>query len=127
MRKGDADVSLSFVFEDDYGILKYENEQGKKEIKFGINKNSFGKFPQYGYSDEYGRTKTTNGELYNDAVSGAWLEDKKLLIYVQVIDKYLGNLTMIFGFKGKELYSVFRKTAEDFLNEYEGDLVAYQE
>lgn len=117
--------SLSFAFEKDYGILTYENEQGKKEIKFGINKNCFGKFPQYGYSGEYGRTKTTNGELYSDAVSSAWLEEKKLIIYVQIVDEYLGNLSMIFGFKEKELYGVFSKTAEDFLEEYEGELVGF--
>lgn len=117
--------NLRFDFDGEGGVLYFENEQGKKELTFGINKNVFGKFPQYGYSTEYGRMKTTNGERYDDAVSLAWLEEKKLMIYVQIIDEYLGNLTMIFGFKGKELYAVFTKNAEDFLNEYEGNLTAY--
>ena len=117
--------SLSFTFEGDGGVLHFENEQGKKELRFGMNKNYFGKFPQYGYSTEYGRTKTTNGERYDDCVSCAWLEKRKLMIYTQIIDEYLGNLTMIFGFNGDTLYAVFRKIAEDFLEEYEGDLTGY--
>ncbi|MBQ7352482.1 MAG: serine hydrolase [Clostridia bacterium] len=118
--------SVCFSFDSDTGVLELENEQGKKEIPFGINKNVFGKFPQYGYSTEYGRTKTTNGERYNDCTSLAWLEEKKLMLYTQIIDEYLGNLTMVFGFKGNEFYARFSKIAEDFLNEYEGDLMGYQ-
>ncbi len=124
-KMGIKSLSLKFTKEDE-GVFSYENEQGKKQIPFGINKNVFGNFPQYGYSQEYGRTKTTDGSTYKDAVSLCALEEKKLLMYVQIIDQYLGNLSIFFGFKGDELYATFEKTAEDFLNEYQGRLVAKQ-
>lgn len=118
--------SLSLTFKEDCGIFAYENAQGKKKIPFGINKNVFGNFPQYGYSQEYGRTKTTDKSTYKDAVSLCALEEKKLFMYVQIIDQYLGNLGIQFGFKDDLLYATFDKTAEDFLEEYKGSLVAKQ-
>ena len=118
-------LSLKFTKEDE-GVFLYENEQGKKEIPFGINKNVFGSFPQFGYSQEYGRTKTTDGSTYKDAVSLCALEEKKLLMYVQIIDQYLGNLTIHFGFKDDLLYATLDKNAENFLDEYQGTLVAKQ-
>ena len=47
-------------------------------------------------------------------------------MYVQIIDQYLGNLAIQFGFKDDLLYATFNKNAEDFLNEYQGSLVAKQ-
>lgn len=108
------------------GEFHYENEQGKKILPFGINHNVFGKFPQLGYSDEFGGKKTTNGHTYNDAVSFTWLEEKKLMIYVQIIDKYFGNISMLFAFKGNDVFARFSKTAESFLIEYEGSMIAHK-
>ena len=106
------------------GELHFENEQGYKVIPFGVNHNVFGKFPQYGYSNEYGGLKTTDGFLYDDAVSFAWLEEKKLMLFVQVIDRYFGNASLSFAFKGDEAYVQFRKIAENFMQEYDGNLIA---
>ena len=114
---------FSFVFKNEKeGELRYTNAQGEKTIAFGVNRNVFGKFPQFGYSDEYGATPTTNGYLYDDAVSFAWLEEKKIMLYVQIIDKYFGNISMTFAFKGDEVYGRFCKVAEYFLDEYQGTL-----
>ena len=105
------------------GALHYVNEQGEKVIPFGINHNVFGKFPELGYSDEHGSEITENGFTYNDAASAAWVEDTKLMLYVQIIDKYFGNMGAVFSFKGDELYARFSKCAENFLQKYEGNLL----
>ena len=117
---------FSFSFSDDgkSGVLRYINQQGEKELPFGVCYNEFCKFPQLGYSDEYGGVRTTNGFKYDAAVSGAWLQDNKIGIKVQVIDKYLGNALFIFGFKRDLVTVCMRKTAEDFLEEYQGDVIA---
>ncbi|MBQ7913646.1 MAG: serine hydrolase [Clostridia bacterium] len=118
-------TKFSFVFNDEKtGELHYTNAQGDKVLPFGVNHNVFGKFPQLGYSDEVGATPTTDGFMYDDAVSFAWLEEKKLLLFVQIIDKYFGNMSALFAFKGDEAHANFTKTAEAFLDEYEGKLVA---
>ena len=115
---------FSFTFEDKTkGVFRYTNAQGEKEIPFGVNHNVFGKFPQLGYSNEYGAVPTTDGFMYDDAVSVAWMGEKNLLLFVQIIDKYFGNMDARFAFKGDEVYATFQKAAEHFLNEYQGTLL----
>ena len=108
-------------FEGDNGIFSYTNAQGDKEIAFGMCKNEFTFFPQEGYADEIGTEKTIKF-YYKCAASAAWIEEKKLFIKVQIIDKYFGNLNITFGFKGNKVGVWMQKAAEDFLNEYEGIL-----
>ena len=116
---------FSFVFEDKTkGVFRYTNAQGEKEIPFGVNHNVFGQFPQLGYANEYGAVATTDGFTYKDAVSLAWTGEQELLLFVQIIDKYFGNMCARFHFKGDEVYAVFQKAAEHFLNEYQGNLLA---
>ncbi len=117
-------TKFSFAFHDaKHGEFRYTNGQGDKTIPFGINHNVFGKFPQLGYSNEYGAIATTNGFTYDDAVSCAWRREKELLLFVQVIDRYFGNMNARFSFKGNEVYATFQKTAESFMCEYEGTLI----
>lgn len=117
-------TELTFNFNDEKsGELVYVNAQGEKHLPFGVNCNAFGKFPQLGYSDGRGALVTDNGFMYNDAVSLAWVEEKKIMLYVQIIDRYFGNMGAIFSFKGDEVYARFSKCAENFLGEYEGRLV----
>lgn len=113
-------TEFSLKFENDGGKLCYTNAQGYKELPFGINRNEFGKFPQLGYSDKVGGMRTNDGFMYEDAVSATWLDDHKLMIYVQIIDRYLGNCNMTFAFRDDKVTVVMRKTAEDFLEEYQG-------
>ncbi len=118
-------TKLSFHFDSaERGEFRYTNAQGDKVIPFGINHNVFGKFPQLGYSDGIGSAVTDNGFMYRDAVSAAWTEKQKLVLFVQVIDRYFGNMWAMFGFKGDELYARFEKDAEHFFDEYVGRLVA---
>jgi hypothetical protein len=123
---GWKEFSLSFDEGGKTGVLKYENAQGKKEIAFGVNHNVFGKFPQLGYSNEYGGLRTTDGFTYKDAVALTWLDENKIMIDVQIIDRYFGNFSMIFAFKGDDVVIKMTKVAEDFLNEYNGTAIAHR-
>lgn len=111
----------------DGGKLLYSKSSGIKEISFGINKNVFGVFPEEGYSREYGGMRTTDGSKYKAAASGAWLQDNKLQIFVQIIDDYFGNTSLIFSFRDNKAVVTAVKSAEDFLWDYEGEAVAITE
>ena len=117
-------TKFAFVFHDEKtGEFRYTNAQGDKVIPFGVNHNVFGKFPQLGYSNEYGSVPTMDGFMYDDAVSLAWLGEKTLILFVQIIDKYFGNMSAKFSFKEDKAYARFSKTAEFFLMEYKGELI----
>lgn len=109
---------------DGTGELRYTNAQGDKVLPFGMSKNVFTKFPQYGYSDIHAALPTDNGFLYDCAVSAAWAEDEKLLIKAQVIDKYFGNLIIMLSFKNNRAVVRMKKHAEAFMDEYEGEFTA---
>ena len=117
-------TKFRFDFTEGGGVFRYENAQGAKEIPFGMCENVFAKFPQLGYSDGVGGVRTTNGFMYNGAFSAAWRTDTRLMLRVQIIDRYFGNATFSFSFKGNECAVVMVKTAEDFLNEYQGQFMA---
>ena len=55
------------------------------------------------------------------------MEEAKLTLWVQIIDKYFGNMTAEFSFKGNLAAVRMQKTAEDFLDEYRGVLLAEKE
>lgn len=118
---------FSFEFGEDTGVFRYENASGEKEIPFGINKNVFGKFPELGYSNERGTVPTTDGFMYDDAASLCFNDDNKIKLLVQIIDKYFGNLGVMFGFNGDDCVAFFCRNAEFFLMEYQGDIYAKME
>ena len=110
---------MRFDFEKEGGVLSYTNAQGEKTLPFGLGKNAFGKFPEEGYSDLVGGER--GNRLYDCAVSAAWVSPYQLLLRVQIIDTYFGNLSMSFGFSDTgEMTVHMQKTAEDFLDEYSG-------
>ena len=106
------------------GRLVYTRAGKEMTLPFSINKNCFGLFPELGYSKEYGAVRTTDGHMYKDAVSMAWLSHNKAMIYVQIIDDYLGNASLSFHFNGEDATVQFCKTAEDFLWGYDGQAKA---
>ena len=110
---------MHFEFKGDKGVLIYKNSQGIKELPFGFGHNEFCKFPQEDYSDSVA-TVLVKGHMYDCAVSADWPEERKLRIKVQIIDKYFGNMSMEFGFKGNEVGIYMIKNAEAFLEEYQG-------
>ena len=112
-------TKFRITFEGDKGCFAYTNEQGDKEICFGLGYNEFGIFPQEGYSADVG-SEYAPGNFYKCAASAAWTEESKLQIAVQIIDRYFGNMTMTFGFKDREVGVFMHKNAECFLDEYQG-------
>ena len=110
---------VKFEFDGNKGKIFWENEQGEKELPFGMGYNEFAKFPQTGYSDMIGIIPC-EGNMYDCATSAKWDDEIKLVIKVQVIDKYFGRLAMSFAFKDDFVDVRMDKTAEHFLNEYEG-------
>lgn len=101
------------------GELHFANAQGDKVLPFKLNKNHFCKFPQLGYWDKVGTVPAGGDFMYDCAVSGAWMSDKRFQLYVQIIDKYMANCTFNFEFKDKTIASVLMtKSAEGFMNEY---------
>ena len=119
---GIKEFSFKFTGKDK-GEFRYTNAQGDKVLRFGINRNEFGKFPQEGYSDEFGALPTTNGFLYDAAVSAAWSRDSEIVLFTQIIDKYFGHMSARFAFNGDHVSAVFKRFAENFLNEYNGELI----
>ena len=118
---------FSFDFTDGDCRFNYINAQGEKTISFGMCRNEFGKFPEFGYSDERGGTVSDGGFLYDCAASAAWREPQKLMMRVWITDKYLGNMTAVFAFKDDIAVVHMSSNAENFLKEYRGELVAVME
>lgn len=111
-------------FDGNEGRFHYENGQGVKSMPFGFGHNVLAQFPEEGYSDLVGNLSSP-GNTYRAAFSADWPEERKLRIRVQIIDKYFGNLGIVFGFKDEKSVSIrMVKTAEAFLNEYNGRMSA---
>ena len=110
--------------EGDEGRFTYENAQGEKVMTFGFGHNVFGKFPESGYSD-LTATIPEEGNMYDAAFSADWCEEMKLRLRVQIIDKYFGNLAILFGFRDENAVTVkMVRAAEAFLREYDGIMIA---
>ena len=109
---------IRLKFSDTLGTLYYTNAQGEKELSFGFGENVYSRFPQDGYFDEIGGIP--GGRRYRCGASGAWIDTHTLLIKVQIIDSYLGNLHIKLHFDGDRVGIQMVKKAEAFLTEYEG-------
>lgn len=109
---------MKLTFNGKKGILSYTNEQGDKEIPFGMCENEFSFFPQKGYSDEVGGQP--GNRLYKCATSAAWKSDYQLYIKVQINDTYFGVLNITIGFVDNKIGVYMISAAEDFLTEYYG-------
>jgi hypothetical protein len=118
--------SFSLDIKENEGVFAFDNAQGRKEISFGLCENLFGKFPQYGYSSLVGNLPDENGYLYDCAASGAWMDDNKFMLRVQIIDIYFGNLFVLLAFKENKAVVKMIKNAEGFLQEYDGIMIAEQ-
>ncbi len=117
-------TKMSFHFNDaKTGEIRYTNEQGDKVLPFGVNHNIYGKFPQLGYAGLHGCVPTTDGMMYDDAVSLAWTEENRVLVFIQIIDQYYGNMSWTIGFRDGRIAMEMYKNGEYFLNEYQGRAV----
>ena len=121
-------TKFAFTFgEDGTGEFRYTNAQGDKVLPFGICKNVFAQFPQLGYSDTYGGTRTENGFTYRCASSAAFAQDDTLFLRVQIIDRYFGNMFATFAYRDNDVTVRMSKNAEAFLDEYYGTFLAHAE
>lgn len=108
---------IAVRFDGDEGVLCWENAQGYKELPFGIGKAVRSRFPQDGY---FGEQIGVPGERYGCMASGAWTDEGKFRLKVDLIDAYFGNLTIHLGYKGDQIGVFMEKHAEFFLDEYQG-------
>ena len=115
-------TEMSFHFNDaKTGEIRYKNAQGEKVLPFGVNHNVFGKFPELGYSGFHGGAVTDDGSMYDDAVSLAWADENRVLVNVQVIDRYFGNASWTIGFRDDMIAMEMRRFSENFFKEYVGN------
>ena len=109
---------LRVEFNGSEGVLILEMGGEQKRIQFGMEEYVEGFFPQTNYfGDTIG---TPKGEMYRCMAVARWTQENKLVIRCYIIDDYFGNLTITLGFKDKELGLYMSKTAEWFLDEYQG-------
>ena len=113
-----------FDFSDGEGEFSYTNAQGDKRLRFGVGKNVFSKFPQWGYYGEHAAVPMREDFFYDCATSAAFRMEDTLVMKVQIIDDYLGNMTARFAYRDGIMAVKMIKNAEDFLNEYEGEFIA---
>ena len=117
--------SFSLRFEDAcQGTLRYVKGGMEKELPFAVNANRFSKFPEDGYSHLVGGIPSDDGYRYDCAVSAAWLQENKLMLCVQIIDIYFGNLALVFSFRDDAAVVTAQKNAEHFLDDYQGEIIA---
>ena len=95
----------------------YENARGRKEILFGMKKFVPGELPELYFDRQIG---TKGNRKYRTLASAAWVEPHKLYIRVCVTDDYLGGLHIEISFKKNEVGMHMKKTAEWFLEDYQG-------
>ena len=115
--------SFRLDFNGDEGTLTYMTPRGEKVLKFGIGKNVECILDEPQYSGEY--INHPNGEGYRSYCSGAWTLTYTFVIKVQVVDDYLGNMTLSFDLDTSPTLTG-KKTAEWFLNEYKMSAVSYK-
>lgn len=109
-------LCLSFSGND--GIFRYVTDEGMKELRFGLGKYVIDRFPQTNY---YGPViGTKSDKMYRCMSAAVWTEEQKLVLRTYLIDDYFGNFTATFSFKGNQIAVSMKKTAEWFLDEYEG-------
>ena len=111
-------TELSFDFDENNGCFNYTNAQGKNSINFGFGCNVQGLFPQKNYFGR--RIGTSPGDKYRCFASAAWAEPHKLILRVLLCDRYFGNFTAVFSFIEDTVSVRMIKTAEWFLEEYQG-------
>lgn len=113
---------FSFLFGDECEF-RYTNGQGDKTIRLGRLENIYQKFPQTGYSGEFGG-QVCEGHMYDCAASFGWGCGNQMNMLIQIIDEYIGNLYINFSFLDGHGRIKMVGDAENFLNEYNGPLNA---
>ena len=111
-------TKFRFDFNGDEGTITYVNKRGEKKVKFGVSKLLKSTFPETHYYDRK-RDVPSNREPDCEAVV-EWVEDKKLLLRMYIIDTIFGNTFGQFSFKDDEVTLIFNCRGEFFLEDYVG-------
>lgn len=98
-------INARIDFDDDKNVIEYEKNNHKYKLFFGMGKNISGKFPEYDY---------------NCISSGAWINEKTLVINCYITDDDFGTLVITLNFDGKSLTVDMKKFTDTSLDEYEG-------
>ncbi len=109
---------LSVSFGEGSGVLRYTNARGEKEIPFGLGEYIEGEFPETHYSGD--TIGTPKGRGYKVFAAGVWPSENNLVIRVNAMDDYYGNLTVTLGFRDDKIGITMDKFAENFFEEYDG-------
>ena len=110
--------SFSVNVKEKTGVLSYENEQGKKEIVFGIGHNEYSLFPEDGYFDmQIG--VSPKGHRYPIAASAGW-QGESLIINIQFIGRHLGGVLITLTSMGEDVILSMKKSTNCFLDRYDG-------
>ena len=98
-------TDMKLTFEGDEGTFFYTNATRKHELHFGLGKNVFQNFPDYGFKC---------------GASAAFRADNNLLIKVQIIDSAVGNMYISLSFVDNYVTVMMRKMEETYFKEYNG-------
>lgn len=109
---------VKFVFGENTGTMYYKNVRGEKSLTFGYGEYVKGELPETDYSGD--TIDTPLGRGYKCVGAGVWPEETHLLLRFNVIDEYIGNLNFSFAFTGDRVGFRATKTAEGFLEDYNG-------
>ena len=99
-------------------VLRFLARGEEKEIPFGFGEYAIAPFPETEYDGL--AIGEPMGRGYRTMSAALWTEERKLVIRSYLIDDYFGNLATTLSFKGDTLTVLMQKTAEHFLNEYQG-------
>ena len=105
--------------EETQGQLHLDTVRGEKVFHFGLGAYEEDVFPESHYSG--GRINYPLGRGYRTLHAGLWLESNQFMVRSYIIDDYLGNMKSVFTFDGNQVHLSMTKTAEWFLNEYQGE------
>ncbi len=109
---------IRFEFEGDRGVLYYDTIRGAKKLDFGMAHNVETTFPETHYQDR--QIGVPADREFKAICSAVWTADHTLLVRPYIIDNCFGNAFMYFTFEGDTVSVEMRKTAEWFMDEYEG-------
>jgi len=110
--------SVRFTFKDNEGTLFYENERGKKEIRFGLEDYIEGQFPETHYCTDI--IGTPKGSGYCHLAFATWQNDWQLLLRVNIVDVCFGSWTVSFAFNEDKIGLSATKVCEGGLYDYSG-------
>lgn len=111
-------TEICFSFDDAGGKMEYATPRGNKEICFGRKEFLEGTFPETHYPGE--QLNVEAGREYRSICSATWADKNTLIVSVHIIDDYVGNLTMVFGFDDNKIGISMKRHAQFFLDEYNG-------